>query len=94
MHGVNGFAVDANDPTELAMRLAWLLQNPALRSRMAQESRAMAARYDLDAAARELYAVYAALLQDSGSRAPRRPGSGSGRAAGGEATGIVASPAP
>lgn len=94
VHGANGFAVEVNDPTEVAMRLTWLLQNPALRSRMAQESRALARRYDLDAAAHGLYSVYAALMRDGGGRASRRPGSGSGRAAGGEAASIVASPAP
>jgi glycosyltransferase involved in cell wall biosynthesis len=61
-HGGNGFHVEMANPDELAMRLAWLVQNPRLRARMAQESRALARRYDLVEAAHGLFARYAELL--------------------------------
>jgi glycosyltransferase involved in cell wall biosynthesis len=75
-HGVNGFCVDIANPDEIAMRLAWLLQNPVLRARMAHESRALSRRYDLSEAAHGLFERYAVLLAPDGaarakSAAPR-----------------------
>jgi glycosyltransferase involved in cell wall biosynthesis len=73
-HGINGFVVDIHNPDEIAMRLAWLLQNPVLRARMAHESRMLSRRYDLDESAHALFARYAALLSPPrASAAPAIP---------------------
>jgi glycosyltransferase involved in cell wall biosynthesis len=66
-HGVNGFCVDISNADEIAMRLAWLLQNPVLRARMAHESRALSRRYDLTEAAHGLFERYAVLLAPKGA---------------------------
>lgn len=77
LHGVNGFCVDIANPDEIAMRLAWLLQNPVLRARMAHESRALSRRYDLAEAAHGLFERYAVLLAPGvagAKRATHTPG--------------------
>ena len=101
MHGVNGFVVDMADPGEIAMRLSWLLQNPALRARMAQESRQLSRRYDLTEAAHELYAQYAQLLRRAEPLTPGGAGKTSAANAGAAAASVavasvaaVASPVP
>jgi glycosyltransferase involved in cell wall biosynthesis len=67
-HGVNGFVVNISDATEVAMRLRWLQQNPPLRAKMAQESRALSRRYDLVTAAHGMFDEYARVL--ARTRAP------------------------
>ena len=101
MHGVNGFVVDMADPGEIAMRLSWLLQNPALRARMAQESRQLSRRYDLTEAAHEQYAQYAQLLRRAEPLTPGGAGKTSAANAGAAAASVavasvaaVASPVP
>lgn len=81
VHGQNGFVVEGAEPGEIAMRLSWLLQNPPLRARMAQECRAWARRYDLEEAAHELYVCYRQVLRRAGG-------------AGGAAHSATMSPAP
>lgn len=73
LHGVNGFWVDVEKPEEIAMRLLWLMQNPVLRARMAQESRALSKKYDLAEAAHGLYERYAVLLGTARGPSPREP---------------------
>lgn len=73
LHGVSGFCVDMEKPEEIAMRLLWLMQNPILRARMAQESRALSKKYDLAEAAHGLYERYAVLLASERGPSPVEP---------------------
>lgn len=60
--GVTGFTVPVDDPAALAERLAQLLQDPALRDRLAAQAATLAQQYAWENIAARMVALYQQLL--------------------------------
>jgi glycosyltransferase involved in cell wall biosynthesis len=68
---VTGLVVDARKPEQISAALYRLLSQPELRRRMGSQAWRFARRYDLAAAVRETFDIYARLVQATSPR--RRP---------------------
>lgn len=70
-HNENALLVPPRDPVALAEALRKLIADPQLRQRMGQRGRSMVeAEFSLERVVAETLATYAALLRDTGGRAP------------------------
>jgi glycosyltransferase involved in cell wall biosynthesis len=61
--GVTGLVVDARDPRQLRVAMGSLLGDPARRRRMGDSAAAFAQRYDVGAAVRGSFALYAEIVE-------------------------------
>ncbi|MFN2628773.1 MAG: glycosyltransferase family 4 protein [Gaiellaceae bacterium] len=69
--GVDGFLVDPGDPEQLAVRLAELARDPALRARMGEAGRTrVPGRYAVDRLVDDMDRLYRSLLSAEAARRP------------------------